>query len=80
MNKTESFVHLKAFLEGDQTVERVDLDIEHECLTVIQKHGEPFIISIWGDRECAALKDVVKRFIQIGNLDEYISAPEFIGE
>lgn len=79
-NTAENLVHLKAILESDSTIDKVRVDVEHEALYVTY-NGKEYYFSVRGDRECAAIKDVAKRLIQIGNIRPLGAAEnEYLGE
>ena len=72
MNKKESFVHLKAVMECDWRVDKCEPDMERQVFKITPYHGlnlKPFEISVSGDNELAALRDLVRGLEREGIYD-----------
>lgn len=72
MNKTESYIHLKAVMEVDWRIDKAEPDFEKGAFKITPYHGlniEPFEISVWGDNELAAMRDLVRGLERGGIFD-----------
>ena len=67
MNSLESLVHLKAILEADRAIDRVDINTEEESLNI---HYQDTVIPIYteGWRELFILKVIADMFIEKGEI------------
>lgn len=59
MNKLESMVHLKAVLEADSRIDKVDTDMDNQILTVHPLAGEPIPVFLAGWQEEWAMARIV---------------------
>ena len=70
--KTESYIHLKAVMESDWRIDKAEPDMEKGAFKITPYHGlckEPFVISVWGDNELAAMWDLVRGLERGGIFD-----------
>ena len=67
--KKESLVHLKALLEADHAVERVDINTEEDIIMVFMKRGERLVIYLDGYRELFAIWKIGEIFESRGEFE-----------
>lgn len=58
MNSLESVVHIKAILEADSRIKRVDI-VEEQTIKIYPEVGEPVIVNLAGWQEVMGMARVV---------------------